>query len=264
MKITTILILAILFLSQNLNAQGRAISGRVIGEDLEPLPLIRIQIRNPDTILGNTDIDGRFKISIPQETNTLLFGGVGIEPSEIKLKKNCDTVELVMMYAGTYDFMPSRKIDRLRKKRFDNLPYLHSNAVENGLFKNNNTCYEIFFKADKSTLDSISKDLKKKGKANKNNFKDLKIGDVVKIPLGLDSSKKRISTHYSPCENCTEEDYDYVIEVEILKKYRRKLTLEIKITEMPNYETLEYRGKDLRTGSNFKYEMKYFEVIIDK
>ena len=263
MKITTILIIAVLFLSLKLNGQNRIISGRVIAEDLEPLPML--DIKNSDTLIfGKTDLDGRFKISIPLEIDRLLFSYVGLEWTVIKLKKDCDTVEVVMMYAGTYDFMSSRKIDRLRKKRFDNLPNLHSDAVENGLFENNNTCYERFFKAHKPALDSISKVLKKKRKANKNDFKDLEIGDVVKIPLGLDSSKKRISTHYSPCENCTEEDYDYVIEGEILNKYRRKLTLEIKITEMPNYETLEYRENDLRIGRNFKYEMKYFEVIIDK
>jgi hypothetical protein len=235
----------------------------VISEDLEPLPGLYIE-NSEYVLLGKTEMDGRFKISIPQETDSLLFRYVGMEWTGIRLKKDCDNVEVVIMYDAIYDFMTSSKIDRLRKKRFDNLPKLHSNAVENGLFKNNNTCYERFFKADKSALDSISEVLKKKGKENKNNFKDLKIRDVVKIPFGLDSSKKNISTHYSPCENCTEEDYDYVIEGEILKKYRRKLTLEIKITEMPNYETLEYRRKDLRIGCNFKYEMKYFEVIIEK
>ena len=63
---------------------------------------------------------------------------------------------------------------------------------------------------------------------------------------------------------CTEEDYDYVIEGEIINKDRRKLTLEIKITEMQPYDSLEYRGKILNVGSDFKYEMKYFEVINDK
>ena len=81
----------------------------------------------------------------------------GVRPSHIRLKKDCDTVEVVMMFDAIYDFMTSRKIDRLRKKRFDNLPSLHSKAVENGLFENNNTCYERIFKANKPSLDSISK-----------------------------------------------------------------------------------------------------------
>jgi len=263
MKITTILILAVLLSSLNLNGQNRIISGRVISEYLEPLP--GLDIENSDNVLlGKTDMDGFFNISIPQETDSLLFRYVGMEWTDIRLKKDCDTVEVVMMYDGTYDFMSSKKIDRLRKKRFDKLPTVHSEAVRNGLFKINNICYNRDFEADKPDLDRISRDLKEFGKINKNDFNDLNIGDIVKIPFGLDTSEKRISTHYSPCRNCTVEDYDYVIKGEIINKHRRKLILKIKITEMQPYDSLEYRGKILNVGSDFKYEMKYFEVIIDK
>jgi len=263
MKIRIILILTVLFFNLDLNGQTRTIIGRVISEYLEPLPML--DIRNSDSaLLGKTDMDGRFKISIPQETDSLLFRYIGMEWTDIRLKKDCDTVEVVVMYDVTYDFMPSRKIDRLRKKRFDNLSNLHSDAVNNGLFDDNIICYDRAFEAHKPVLDRIGREIKELRKTNKNDFKDLNIGDVVKIPFGIDTSNKIISTHYSLCENCTEEDYDYVIEGEILNKNRRKLTLEIKITEMPNYESLEYRGKDLRIGSNFKYEMKYFEVLIIK
>ncbi len=215
-------------------------------------------------ILGQTDMDGRFKISIPQETDSLLFRYLGMEWTDIRLKKDCDSIEIIMLYSGTYDFMSSKKIDRIRKERFDELPKLHSDAVKEGLFSTNTICYEREFKPDKPILDSISKVLKEERKANKNDFKDLNIGDVVKIPFGLDTSEKRISTHYSLCSNCTDEDYDYVIKGEIINKHRRKLILEIKITEMQPYNSLEYGGKILNVGSDFKYEMKYFEVIIDK
>ncbi len=33
---------------------------------------------------------------------------------------------------------------------------------------------------------------------------------------------------------------------------------------MQPYDSLEYSGKILSVGGDFKYEMKYFEVIIDK
>ena len=112
----------------------------------------------------------------------------------------------------------------------------------------------------------IRKELKERRKANKNDFKELNIGDIVKIPFGIDTSENenRVRTHYAPCKNCTEEDFDYLIEGEIINKYKRKLTIEIKITKMLHYNFLKYRGKILNIGSNFKYEMKYFEVIIDK
>ena len=263
MKITTILILAVLLTNLNLKGQNRIISGRVISEDLEPLPALDIE-NSDNVLLGKTDMDGFFKISIPQETDSLLFRYVGMEWTDIRLKKDCEKVEIVMMYDGTYDFMSSKKIDRLRMKRFDNLSNIHSDAVKNGLFENNNICYDRDFEAYKPDLDRISRELKEFGKINKNDFKDLNLGDIVKIPFGLETSKKRISTHYSPCKNCADEDYDYVIKGVIINKHRRKLTLEIKITEMQPYDSLEYRGKILNVGSDLKYEMKYFEVIIDK
>jgi len=196
MKITTILILAVLLFNLNLNGQTRTIIGRVISEDLEPLPGLDIESIN-NISLGKTDMDGRFKISIPKETDSLLFRYVGMEWTDIKLKNECDTIEVVLMYDAIYDFMTSRKIDRLRKKRFDNLPKIHSDAVKNGLFENNNICYDRDFEAHKPDLDRISRELKEFGKLNKNDFEDLNIGDIVKIPFGLDTSKKRISTHYS-------------------------------------------------------------------
>src|SRR5690606_39194122 len=263
MKISIILILAVLLSNLNLFGQTRIISGRVISEDYEPLPGLDIE-NSDNVILGKTDMDGRFKISIPQDTDSLLFRYVGMEWTDIRLKKDCDTVEVVVMYDMIYDFMTSRKIDRLRKKRFDNLPSIHSDAIKNGLFENNNICYDRDFEAHKPDLDRIGRELNELRKANKNDFKDLKIGDVVKVPFGIDTSEKRISTHYSSCKSCTDKDYDIVNKGEIINKNRRKLTLEIKITEMHSYDSLEYRGKILNVGSDFKYEMIYFEVIIDK
>jgi hypothetical protein len=263
MKISIILVLTVLFFNLNLNGQTRTIIGRVISEDLESLPML--DIRDSDSLLlGKTDMDGRFKISIPQETDSLMFRYIGMEWTDIRLKEDCDTIEVVMMYHAIYDFMTSRKIDRLRKKRFDNLPYLHSDAIKNGLFNHNQMCYDRAFEAHKPDLDRIGRELKENRKANKHDFINLGVGDTIKIPFGLDSSKKRISTTYSPCVTCTEEDYDYIIEGKIINKHRRKLTLEIKITEMQPYDSLEYRGKVLNVGSDFKYEMKYFEVIINK
>lgn len=263
MKITILLVLTVLFFNLNINGQTRTITGRVISEDLESIPML--EIRDSDSLLlGKTDLDGRFKITIPEESDSLMFRYLGLECTDIRLKKDCDTVEVIMMNDITYEFITSKKNDKLRKKRFDNLSALHSDAVKNGLFNHDLICYDRTFKAYKPRLDRIINELKEKGKANKHDFKDLNVGDTVKIPFGLDSAKKRISTTYSPCSNCTEADYDYVIEGEIINKHKRKLTLEIRITKMQPYNSLEYKGKVLSVGSDFKYEMKYYEVIIDK
>ncbi|WP_157493551.1 hypothetical protein [Draconibacterium sediminis] len=262
MRIITITILAVLLSSLNLNGQTRSIYGRVISEYLEPLPGVYIE-NSDNVLLGETDMHGQFRISIPQETDSLLFRFVGMEWTDIRLKKDCDTVEVVMIYDGTYNFMSFKKIDRIRKKRFDELLNIHSDALDKGLFTTKTICYEREFEPDKPKLDAVRKKLKELSKTNKSDFKDLSIGDSVKIPFGIDSSKKRVRTTYATCRNCTEEDYDYLIEGEIINKRRKKLTLEIKITEMQPYGSLEFRGKILIVGSDFKYEMKYFEVIID-
>lgn len=137
------------------------------------------------------------------------------------------------------------------------------NAYEKGLFINKTQCYTQEFIPYKPQLDVIRAELKEFRKANKKEFNELNIGDVVKIPFGIEASESEVRTYYSPCKNCTEKDYDFVIEGEIIKKNKRKLTLEIMITKMKGYDYLKYRGKILKISSNFKYEMKYYEVIID-
>src|SRR5512145_2899623 len=95
MRIATILILIILFVDLNLNGQTRTIVGRLISEDFEPLP--GLDIRNSDSVLlGKTDMDGRFKFSIPQETDSLKFRYIGMEWTDIRLNKDCDTIEVIL------------------------------------------------------------------------------------------------------------------------------------------------------------------------
>lgn len=260
---TKIIIFILIFYCLFSGYGQQKLTGRVIGESLETQPGIIIFDKDT-TEIAKSDLNGYFKFELPKETNELILAGVGFEWANIKIPKNCNTLEVVILLAGTYHYKSNRKIDRLRKKRFDKIPELHLKAYEKGIFKNYKPCYNRKFKPIKPELDKIDERLKQKAKQNKNDFKDLKVGDTVKIPIGFDSSDKIINTYYSICKHCTEEDYNYILEGEIINKKRRKLTLEIKITEMPNYDSLKYRGKTLSTGSNFEYEMKYYNVIIDK
>jgi hypothetical protein len=262
MKINNAITIALLFLSFFLNGQTRSVYGKVISEYL--VPLAGAQIRNSENeLLGETDFDGQFKINILQKTDSLFFRYTGMEFADIKMKEDCDNVELIMMHFVIYDFISSKKIDRLRKKRYDNLNNIHLKAINNRLFQNNNICYDRYFVAQKPDLDKIGKELKELDSINKKDFKNLKIGDTVRIPFGLDTTKKIISINYSICKNCTYQDYDFLIKGVIVNKQRKYLTLEIKIVEMLPYNNLEYGGKILNVGSEFKYEMKYFEVLID-
>jgi len=269
MKITTILILSILFLSQNLNGQTRIIYGRVIDEDLEPLPMVFIQ--NSDTLLlGKTDMDGCFVISIPHETERLLFGYVGTEWTEIKLKEDCDTIEVIMLYSGTYDFMSSKKIDRLRKKRYDELPNLHSDAVKEGLFANNTNCYKREFKPEKPILDSIGKVMKLERKKIKETFNNLVLGDTIRIPYsgdwrydGTDITTLHLFSYVVDGEN-----FDCIIKGVITSKNKSKggYNLVYKVIDCNDchYDNIVLNGKDLKGGEFIQLNLKYFKILNNK
>lgn len=230
-----------------------------------------VYIQNSDTLLlGKTDMDGGFKISIPQETGKLLFGYVGMEWTEIKLKKYCDTIEVIMLYSGTYDFMSSKKIDRLRKKRFDKLPIAHSEAVRNGLFKNNNICYDRVFKPDKPTLDSIERVLKLKSKLIKETFKKLAIGDTIRIPYPgswrSDGTDRTTLHYYSYVVDG--EDFDCIIKGVITEKNKRKVgyNLVYRVIDCKDchYDNIVLNGKELNVGDTIEYNMKYFKILRNK
>ena len=242
----------------------RTLSGKTIDQFLESA--IGITIFDKDTTkIGQSDLNGYFQIKLPKETDTLIFAGVGYEWATISVPKECENLELVLFMASTYDFMSPKKVDRLRKKEFKKLPELHSQAFQKGLFKTKDPCGIQTFVPNFPDFEEIRRQDKLRKKEIKTKFKELNIGDVVKIPFGIDTSKNEneISTYYSPCENCTEKDYDFVIEGEIIKKYKEKLTLEIMITKMKDYDFLKYRGKIIKINGKLKYEMKYYEVIIE-
>ena len=92
-------------------------------------------------MLGVTDIEGRFEISIPNEVLKLNISFVGMESTIIELSGNCNYLEVVVMIEALYDFMSLKKVDRLRMKRFKKLPELHKEAFEKGIFKTDKACY---------------------------------------------------------------------------------------------------------------------------
>ncbi|HPW67817.1 MAG TPA: hypothetical protein PLS84_12150, partial [Salinivirgaceae bacterium] len=272
MKITTILILTVLLSSLNLNGQNRIIIGRVISEDFEPLPRLDIENSNNE-FLGKTDMDGRFKISIPQETDSLLFRYIGMEWTDIKLNQDCDTVEVVVMYDVIYNFITLKKVDRLRKKRFDNLTNLHSDAVKNGLFKNNNICYERVFKEynpPKPVRDSINKENKLKRKQIKDTFNGLAVGDTIIIPYSGDwryDGTDRTTLH-SYSNGVNSDSFNCVIKGIITEKNCRKggYNLVYRVIDFKDchYQNIVLDGQELKGGELIEYNMRYFKILINK
>jgi hypothetical protein len=153
MRLTLILIL---FSSSNWLGQTRTITGRVVDENLSPISQARID--NSDTILpGRTDNDGKFKIDVPVETQSLIILWVGMEWKFINLPGNCDHLEVILLHSGSYDFMSARKVDRLRMKQFKKLPKLHQAAFQKGIFIMEKPCYKEEFIPEKKQLKEIRK-----------------------------------------------------------------------------------------------------------
>lgn len=266
-----------LFIGMRLNGQTRTITGRVVSEDLEALSDVHIQ-NSEKLLLAKTDSEGRFKISIPQGTDKLIFSWIGMELTEIKLHDKCDTVEVVMMYDGTYDFMTLKKVDRLRKRRFDDLPNLHSEAVKKGLFKNNSICYERVFREDnppKPVRDSINKVYKLKRKQIKDTFKGLALGDTIRVPYyGTSRYDGTDTTNLNPYSFAFEkENYDCIIQGVITGKNKRKggYNLVYRVIDCIDchYENMVinepyYPGKELKIGETFKFNMKYSKLLRNK
>ena len=178
MKTSIIFIIILFAITHKLNGQNRIIQGRVLSEDLEPLYKVRIQSIDT-TLFGETDLDGRFKIEIPQKTQTLFLSWVGLERTNIKLKNYCDTLEIIMLYAGTYDFMSPKKIDRHRLERFKKLPELHLKAYDKGLFSKETICYSNEFEPHKPRFDEIQRQTIKKEVQIKQIFEKVNIGDPL-------------------------------------------------------------------------------------
>ena len=144
MRIILTFIFLIFLINADLFCQTKTITGRIISDYLEPMPGVSIQYIDA-LLIVRTDLEGRFNVEIPSLTDSLLLGGVGLEPTVIQLTGDCDTLEVVMMLAGSYDFMTLRKVDRIRMKRFKALPNIHKQAFDQGLFITEYPCYKQVF-----------------------------------------------------------------------------------------------------------------------
>jgi len=143
-KSSLLVVILILISAFKLYAQTKAIKGRVVGEDYETILHASIMIN--DTVkVGQTDVGGYFNIEIPNGVKNLSIFDVGFEKAVIHLDENCYTVDVIMMAMYTYDFKTLKKVDKLRMKRFKQLPVIHKLAFEKGMFTTDKACYRQEF-----------------------------------------------------------------------------------------------------------------------
>ena len=130
------------FLSINsLYSQSRVIHGKVIDEfDFEPIIGAPILV-NDSIEIGVTGIDGCFQFEAPLPVKKLTFRYVGMEEADLKLSEYCNHIELIMIFNPHQCFLSLRKINKKRRKIYKNLPRLHKEAYEKGIFNSPEACY---------------------------------------------------------------------------------------------------------------------------
>jgi hypothetical protein len=151
----TILFSVLLFVTHAIG-QTNTLTGKVIDDQFRPI--YQASIFNADTVLlGKSDINGNFSLSISSDTKSLIIASVGMEWKFIEFSSECNSLEIILQPSATYDFMSARKIDKLRKKDFDKLPSLHQLAFEKGVFKASKPCFVDKFISIKTSFEYIKK-----------------------------------------------------------------------------------------------------------
>ena len=216
---------------------------------------IGITIFDKDTTeIGKSDFNGFFKIKLPKENNELIFAGVGYEWATITIPKECNEPEIILLLASTYDFMLPKKVDRLRKKEFETIQELHSKAYQKGLFKTEKPCVIRKFEPNFEDLYKIRRQMKLTKKQIKTDFKELNIGDYVKVP----------SQTWSAYTDGA--DYGCLITGVIVGKNKKNdgFNLILKVSEnICENEQMTYNGKKIEIGELITHNMKYFKIITE-
>lgn len=228
-----------------------------------------VNIKNNDNnLFGKTDLNGRFKIEVPQQTQSLFLTWVGFERAIIELKRECDTLEIIMLPAFTYDFMSPKKIDRLRLKQFKKLRELRLQAHDKGLFSKKTTCFSNKFEPNKPYFDEIKRQMKIKEAELKQVFKEVNIGDTIKIPFkqqsrhdGTDSA-----TLFSYSAFTDRITYDCMIKVIVIGKNKKHKGYNL-VYRVINCDKCKpsniYKGKTMKTDEIFEYNMRKYKLFID-
>lgn len=232
------------------------------------LPAARIYSKDT-LLLGETDVDGYFEVSIPKEADTLIFGFIGYEFATISIPINCLYLEVMLLPDVLYHYKSNQKIDRHRKKEFDKQPDLHKEAAGKGLFKNGAPCFQREFEPIKPRLDKIRDQLKAKRKAIKKDFKELAVGDTIKIPYGgsygSDGTDRTILSDFSYVVDGNA--FDCIIEGVIVEKNRRNrgynIVYMVTDTKQCKYKSINYDNKDMLVGEIISHNMKYSKVITE-
>lgn len=266
-KLTTIFITTLLLFGTNLCGLSRTIVGRVVSQDLEPVTDAHIQ-NNNSILFGKTDMNGQFKIEIPQQEQTLFLTCVGCERRKINLQIDCDTLEIIVLHASTYDFMSPKKNDRQRLKQFNKLSELHLKAYYKGLFSKERTCYGNEFEPVKPYFDGVKKQMKIKEAELKQVFNKVNIGDTIKMPFNEqprhDGTDSVTLFTYSAYTDYTA--YDCIITGMVIGKNKKHKGYNL-LYRVINCDKCKpsnmFKGKAMKADEVFEYNMRKHKLFTD-
>jgi hypothetical protein len=146
-------IILLLFLSICNGQSTKAFDGRVLDENLNPMPGVEILIKGK--IVGQTDFDGYYHIEVDSKDKLIDFSFTGCAPTRVKADSNCNNIEVIMGFLnytciqGISKKVVRRAYRELRnheKEKFKNLSSIHQKAFMKGLFKTKNICGTIRYK----------------------------------------------------------------------------------------------------------------------
>ncbi|TYB75848.1 carboxypeptidase-like regulatory domain-containing protein [Bizionia myxarmorum] len=252
MRFKTIFFISIFFCIFSTFGQ-QSLSGKTIDQFFDSA--IGITIFDQDTTkIGQSDLNGYFQIKLPKKTDKLIFAGVGYEWATITISKECENLEIILFLDSTYDFMSPKKVDRLRMKEFEKLTELHSQAYQKGLFKTEKPCVRRKFEPYFTELDEIRRQQKLTKKHIKTKFKELKIGDSIKVPTQT----------WSAYTDGT--DFGCLISGMVIEKNKKKsgYNLIIKVTDnLCEKDKATYNGNLVEIGDSITHNMKYYKIITE-
>lgn len=73
-----------------------AIKGKVVDENNYPLSGVNVVLKSQNKVLGSTDANGNFSVTIPENGGILLFTFVGMESQEVEVQANAKFINIKM------------------------------------------------------------------------------------------------------------------------------------------------------------------------
>ena len=83
-RMSCVFALALVLLSTGLYAQSKTVNGQVTDQNSNPIPGVNIIVKGT-TNGTSTDADGKYSISVPDESQVLIFSFIGYAAQEVSV-----------------------------------------------------------------------------------------------------------------------------------------------------------------------------------